>query len=111
MAQTYGRLPSEILALRPGSWEAYQLDRAALTLADRVDTAVNTAASAAARSRHDDGGRGIERAMIAVLDPQPAHFQDTGPRVMYDLHQDGEISWRYEHEQPPPGSTPMQAGI
>lgn len=32
VSATYGKLPSEVLGLEPGSWESYQLDVATLQL-------------------------------------------------------------------------------
>ncbi len=114
MAKEYGQRPSTLLGLRPESWEAYQLDSAALTLANRIDAAAQKEAGRAARRRHDDGGASITRAIMRILDPDhgkaPARG-DIGPvrRVVYDLRPDGEVTWRYEDEPAPAGSTPLSA--
>jgi len=69
MATAYSTRPSAILGLPPESWVAYDLDRALLALAGRVERAADEARAKAHRGRAsaEQVGRRVEAAVRAIL--------------------------------------------
>jgi hypothetical protein len=68
MATAYSTRPSAILGLRPDSWAAYDLDRALLALAGRVEEAADRARARAPRRASPAAvARRVEAAVREVL--------------------------------------------
>lgn len=89
--------PSAILGLPPESWVAYQLDRAVMALGREVERQVDTARAASVRSKRDDGGTRVRRALEHALGIDRARQGPDKPArpVIYAFDESGRVTSFY----------------
>lgn len=85
MARTWGKRPSELLAL-DDSWEAWELDEAVLLGGDHIEGLIARAEADAIRGKRDPGAA-VQRALEDALGIRraPASAAARGRRYRYDL--------------------------